>query len=146
MYYTFHCKSYHCEVILYSYVLLLLLTMTCSESTLVRPCVLIGSGTVEMLLYHALHPQVWFLWYGYPVRKYCFYVILWRRHSRISSCICIYIYTVGTLYNTVNFCWNTHKRHSIARPKGRGMGCLLWVQRATYCVDLSKLSSIKYLL
>ena len=55
-------------------------------------------------------------------------------------------YTVETLYNTVNFCWNTHKRHSIARPKGRGMGCLLWVQRATYCVDLSKLSSIKYLL
>ena len=30
--------------------------------------------------------------------------------------------TVETLYNTVNFCWNTHKRHSIARPKGRGMG------------------------
>ena len=56
------------------------------------------------------------------------------------------ISTVETLYNTVNFCWSTHKRHSIARPKGRGMGCLLWVQRATYCVDLSKLSSIKYLL
>ena len=54
--------------------------------------------------------------------------------------------TVETLYNTVNFCWSTHKRHSIARPKGRGMGCLLWVQRATYCVDLSQLSSIKYLL
>ena len=54
--------------------------------------------------------------------------------------------TVETLYNTVNFCWSTHKRHSIARPKGRGMGCLLWVQRATYCVLLSKLSSIKYLL
>ena len=54
--------------------------------------------------------------------------------------------TVETLYNTVNFCWSTHKRHSIARPKGRGMGCLLWVQMATYCVDLSKLSSIKYLL
>ena len=58
----------------------------------------------------------------------------------------IHHYTVETLYNTVNFCWSTHKRHSIARPKGRGMGCLLWVQRATYCVDLSKLSSIKYLL
>ena len=54
--------------------------------------------------------------------------------------------TVETLYNTINFCWNTHKRHSIARPKGRGLGCLLWVQRATYCVDLSILSSIKYLL
>ena len=54
--------------------------------------------------------------------------------------------TVETLYNTIDFCSSTHKRHSIARPKGRGMGCLLWVQRATYCVDLSKLSSIKYLL
>ena len=54
--------------------------------------------------------------------------------------------TVETLYNTINFCWSTHKRHSIARPKGRGMGCLLWVQRATYCVDLSILSSTKYLL
>ena len=60
--------------------------------------------------------------------------------------IYLYIYTVETLYSTINFCWNTHKRHSIARPKGRGMGCLLWVQRATYCVDLSILSSIKYLL
>ena len=54
--------------------------------------------------------------------------------------------TVETLYNTIDFCSSTHKRHSIARPKGRAMGCLLWVQRATYCVDLSKLSSIKYLL
>ena len=52
--------------------------------------------------------------------------------------------TVETLYNTINFCWSTHKRHSIARPKGRGMGCLLWVHRATYCVDLSILSSIKF--
>ena len=66
----------------------------------------------------------------------------WQSGS--DKCWC-YV-TVETLYNTVNFCWNTHKRHSIARLKGRGMGCLLWVQRATYCVDLSKLSSIKYLL
>ena len=58
----------------------------------------------------------------------------------------VFLDTVETLYNTINFCWSTHKRHSIARPKGRGMGCLLWVQRATYCVDLSILSSIKYLL
>ena len=69
----------------------------------------------------------------------------------MSNCFIGLIYmniltTVETLYNTVNFCWSTHKRHSIARPKGRGMGCLFWVQKATYCVDLSKLSSIKYLL
>ena len=28
--------------------------------------------------------------------------------------------TVETLYNTVNFCWSTHKRHSIARPSSKG--------------------------
>ena len=74
---------------------------------------------------------------------------LWVNPSTLQQVSCIVniiLYTVETLYNTVNFCWSTHKRHSIARPKGRGMGCLLWVQRATYCVDLSKLSSIKYLL
>ena len=73
------------------------------------------------------------------------YFVFWLWvHSR--SLRFNYEYTVETLYNTINFCSSTHKRHSIARPKGRGMGCLLWVQRATYCVDLSKLSSIKYLL
>ena len=66
--------------------------------------------------------------------------------QEVNTITLLLAHTVETLYNTVNFCWNTHKRHSIARPKGRGMGCLLWVQRATYCVDLSKLSSIKYLL
>ena len=66
--------------------------------------------------------------------------------SNIVSLTYFQIQPIETLYNTVNFCWSTHKRHSIARPKGRGMGCLLWVQRATCCVDLSKLSSIKYLL
>ena len=34
----------------------------------------------------------------------------------------LYSYTVETLYNTVNFCWSTHKRHSIARPKGEVWG------------------------
>ena len=31
-------------------------------------------------------------------------------------------------YNAVNFLTNIHKRHPIARPLGRGMGCLLWIQ------------------
>ena len=52
---------------------------------------------------------------------------------------------VETPYNTVKFCWSTHKRHSIARPKGRGMECLLWVQMATYCVDLSIIELYKIL-
>ena len=75
----------------------------------------------------------------------CVYAQSWIT-SHTHTHIYIHIYTVETLYNTINFCWSTHKRHSIARPKGRGMGCLLWVQRATYCVDLSLLSSMKYLL
>ena len=31
-------------------------------------------------------------------------------------------------YNAVNFLTNIHKRHPIARPLGRDMGCLLWIQ------------------
>ena len=31
-------------------------------------------------------------------------------------------------YNAVNFLTNIHKRHPIARPLGRGNGCLLWIQ------------------
>ena len=31
-------------------------------------------------------------------------------------------------YNAVNFLKNINKRHPIARPLGRGMGCLLWIQ------------------
>ena len=30
-------------------------------------------------------------------------------------------------YNAINFIPNPHSRHPIARPWGRGMGCLLWV-------------------
>ena len=65
----------------------------------------------------------------------------WKGHfpefSRVrgNPVLCGILYNcniVETLYNTINFCWSTHKRHSIARPKGRGMECLLWVQRATY--------------
>ena len=36
--------------------------------------------------------------------------------------------TVRYRYNTVNFFKNIHERHPIARPLGRGMGCLLLVQ------------------
>ena len=31
-------------------------------------------------------------------------------------------------YSTVNFLQNIHKRHPTARPSGRGMGCIFWVQ------------------
>ena len=31
-------------------------------------------------------------------------------------------------YNAVNFLTDIHKRDPIARPLGRGMGCLLWIK------------------
>ena len=37
-------------------------------------------------------------------------------------------YTVQCRYKAVNFLTNIHKRYPIARPLGRGMGCLLWIQ------------------
>ena len=42
--------------------------------------------------------------------------------------LCLQYYTVGCCYNAVNVLENPHKRHLIARPLGRGMGCLLWLQ------------------
>ena len=38
------------------------------------------------------------------------------------------VYTVRCRYNAVIFLKNINKRHPIARPLGRGMGCLLWIQ------------------
>ena len=106
-----------------------------------RPTCLPGFPRTYEIQYHfVLHE---FLYHSCR-KQYDDYRNILKQHT-LHFTISLF-YTVETLYNTVNFCWNTHKRHSIARPKGRGMGCLLWVQRATYCVDLSKLSSIKYLL
>ena len=36
--------------------------------------------------------------------------------------------TARCRYNAVNFLQNSHEKPPIARPVGRGMGCLLWVQ------------------
>ena len=33
-------------------------------------------------------------------------------------------------YNAVNFIQNPHKRHPIAHPRGRYMGCLLWFSKS----------------
>ena len=37
-------------------------------------------------------------------------------------------FTVRCRYNAVHFLQNINERHPIARPPGRRMGCLLWVQ------------------
>ena len=39
--------------------------------------------------------------------------------------------TVRCRYNAVNFVTNIHRGHPIARPLGRGMGCLVWSQHLT---------------
>ena len=86
------------------------------------------------------------MWNTFPCHDVMVFFVAVSKSNCVVSHLYEFVSTEETLYNTVNFWWSTHKRHSIARPKGRGMGCLLWVQRTTYCVDLSKLSSIKYLL
>ena len=40
-------------------------------------------------------------------------------------------------YNAVNFLQNLHRIHPIARPLGRGMGCILWVQTVIYTLPQS---------
>ena len=46
-------------------------------------------------------------------------------------------HTVRCRDSAVNFPQNSHNRHSIARPWGRSMGCLLWVWRVIYILLLS---------
>ena len=45
-----------------------------------------------------------------------------------TGLVCNWIYTVRCRYNAANFLTNLYKRHPIAHPLGRGMGCLLWIQ------------------
>ena len=40
---------------------------------------------------------------------------------------CFVVHTKRCRYNAVNFDPNPDKRHLIARPWGRDMGCLLWI-------------------
>ena len=48
-----------------------------------------------------------------------------------------YYYTVRCRYNTVHFLQYPHDRQTIARPLGRGMGCLLWVSSRIHGLLLS---------
>ena len=45
-------------------------------------------------------------------------------------------YTVRCRYNAVNFIQNAHKRHTIARPLGRGMVCLLLINTDLYSASI----------
>ena len=53
-----------------------------------------------------------------------------RRHdAHVTS---LYCRTVRCRYKAVNFLRCPHKIRPIARPLGRGMGCILWVQTVIY--------------
>ena len=45
--------------------------------------------------------------------------------------------TVRCRYNAVSFLHIPHNRHSIARPLGRGMGCLMWFSCLSHVLLLS---------
>ena len=47
-------------------------------------------------------------------------------------------HTVRCCYNAVNFLQNHHKRHPIARPLGRDMGCLLWINTDIYSAPVTE--------
>ena len=48
-------------------------------------------------------------------------------------------------YNAVNFLTNIHLRHPIARPLGRGMGCVSWIQRVIDILPQFLQLSMQYL-
>ena len=54
--------------------------------------------------------------------------------------------TVRSRYNVDNFLKNIHKIHSIARPLGRGMVCLLWINHLTDILPESVQSFMQYLI
>ena len=90
-----------------------------------------------VLVLYSKPVPVWFL----PLEQVSFVSIqtpairyAYRLHSRYDFSIFRLIVTplitghCHYRYNAVNFLQNIHERHPIARPSGRGMGCLLWVQ------------------
>ena len=57
-------------------------------------------------------------------------------YDNVDTCRNINI--VEPTYNTIKTGWNTNWRLPIARPLGRDMECLLWVQMMTYVLNISK--------
>ena len=48
--------------------------------------------------------------------------------ANINSLALPPVHAVVVSFITTFFFTNIHKRHSLARPQGRGMGCILWIQ------------------
>ena len=55
-----------------------------------------------------------------------------------------YLNTVGSRKNAVNILTNPHNIHPIARPLGRGMGCILWIQTVIHTLPQSLQWVVKY--
>ena len=53
--------------------------------------------------------------------------------------------TVRCRNNAVSFHQNSRKRHTIARPNGRAMVCLLWIEYLIYILPLSLQCSMQYI-
>ena len=63
---------------------------------------------------------------------------------KLTKMMSVFRTTVRYRYNAVNFLSNPNKRHPIARPWGRVMGCLLWFWSLIYVLLLSSQCRWKY--
>ena len=72
---------------------------------------------------HNFHSMLW-LWFC--LNNLC--KIRWKGRIILTKYQSYYENTVQCHHKAVNFLQNIYKRHPIARPSGRGMWCLLWVQ------------------
>ena len=83
------------------------------------------------------HIQVWAKLWNKPYPQGTIWLVTYFTHVyndtnmyRLVYCLVNikFVGTVGCRYNAVKFLTNIHKRRHIARPLGRGMGCLWWIQ------------------
>ena len=65
-----------------------------------------------------------------------FYIMLLLQWHVTVGGIVINGGTAQCRYNAVNLLPNRHKRLPIARPRGRAMGCILWVESLIYVLPL----------
>ena len=90
-------------------------------------------------------------WITYLMLLWISLVFGWFQHDSVTSCSHIFSYcghhqhTVQCRYNAVNFLENINKRHPMARPLGRGMGCLLWIQHVIDILPQFQQLLMKYL-
>ena len=74
-----------------------------------------------------------------PILPINFRYSVLSQHTEITL-----INTVWCRYKAVNLSYNSSKGHPIARPLGRGMGCLLWVQTIVYILTQPRHWCVQY--